>query len=167
VTRLSAESSSFLGHHLADLALNHLVTLVVSMIHSDCHCTMRTGESMQRLKLVARMPCSNTYVLAGVEVFVLTWGPALLKCYGPRVTLIRHWKKYVPVSRKMQNQHMFACFDAVRLFVFVPILLTLKSGFFLRRFRDLIRVSWIRENYDQIPKSEKIGSPESEQSGSY
>jgi len=32
-----------LGHYLADLGRNHLATLAVSKIHSDCHVTMRTG----------------------------------------------------------------------------------------------------------------------------
>jgi len=33
-------------------------------------------------------------------------------------------KKHIPVSEKMQKvkQHMVVCFDAVRLFAFVPIL---------------------------------------------
>jgi len=40
---------------------DRLATLLpVSTIHSDCHVTMRTGESMQRVKLVARMPCPHT-----------------------------------------------------------------------------------------------------------
>jgi len=43
VTRLLAESSSFLWHHLADLGHNHQATLAVNTIHSDCHVTMRTG----------------------------------------------------------------------------------------------------------------------------
>jgi len=60
VTRLLAESSSFLWHHLADLGHNHLATLVISMIHPDCHFTMQTGESMQKVKLVARTPCLHT-----------------------------------------------------------------------------------------------------------
>jgi len=77
VTRLSAKSNSFLRYHLADLAHNHLAKLVISMIHSDCHFTMRTGESMQRLKLVARMSCS-LYLLAGVEVF-FNLGPRTLE----------------------------------------------------------------------------------------
>jgi len=47
VTRLLAESSSFLWHHLADLGHNHLAKLAVITIHSDCHVTMRTEESMQ------------------------------------------------------------------------------------------------------------------------
>jgi len=33
--------------HFVDLSHNHLATLVVSTIHSDCHVTMRTGEGMQ------------------------------------------------------------------------------------------------------------------------
>jgi len=37
-----------------------MATLAVSTIHSDCHFTMRTGESMQRIKLLARMPCQHT-----------------------------------------------------------------------------------------------------------
>jgi len=36
-----------------------MVTLAVSTIHSDCHFTMRTGES-KRIKLLARMPCQHT-----------------------------------------------------------------------------------------------------------
>jgi len=36
--------------------------LAVSTIHSDCHFTMRTGESMQRIKLVARMPAHTLCV---------------------------------------------------------------------------------------------------------
>jgi len=55
------ESSSFLWHHLSDLGHNHLATLAVSTIHSDCHGTMRTGESMQRVKLETRMPCPHTF----------------------------------------------------------------------------------------------------------
>jgi len=31
-----------LRHHIADLGLNHLATLVVRKIHSDCHVAMRT-----------------------------------------------------------------------------------------------------------------------------
>ena len=49
VTKLSAEASSFLWNHLADLVHNHLVTPADSKIHSDCHLTMRTGESTQRV----------------------------------------------------------------------------------------------------------------------
>jgi len=61
VTRHLAESSSFLLHDLPDLGHNHLATLpAVSTIHSDCHVTMRTGESMQRVKLETRMPCPHT-----------------------------------------------------------------------------------------------------------
>jgi len=30
------------------------------------------------------------FMIASVEIFFLTWGPALLKCYGPHATLIRH-----------------------------------------------------------------------------
>jgi len=38
------------------------------------------------------MPSHTPCDLAGVEMlFFLTWCPALLKCYGPRATLIRHW----------------------------------------------------------------------------
>jgi len=48
--------------HLADLGHNHLATLTVSTIHSDYHGTMRTGESMQRVKLVAVMPCPHTMI---------------------------------------------------------------------------------------------------------
>jgi len=47
----------FLLHDLADLSHNHLA---VSTIHSDCHVTMRTGESTQRVKLETRMPCPHT-----------------------------------------------------------------------------------------------------------
>ena len=60
MTRPLAESSSFLWHYLADLGHNHLATLVVSTIHSDCHVTMRTGQSIQRVKLETRMPCPHT-----------------------------------------------------------------------------------------------------------
>jgi len=42
VTRLLAESSSFLRHHLADLGHNYLATLAVSTC-TECHVTMRTG----------------------------------------------------------------------------------------------------------------------------
>jgi len=70
VNILLAESSSF-WHHLADLGHNHLAILAVSKIRSDCHATMRTGKSTERLKLLTQMPCPQIYVydLAGVEVF--------------------------------------------------------------------------------------------------
>jgi len=46
---------------LADLGHNnHLATLAVSTIHSDCHDPMRTGENMQWGKLETRMPCAHT-----------------------------------------------------------------------------------------------------------
>jgi len=48
-----------LRHHLADLGYNHLATLTVNTIHSACHGAIRTGESMQRVKLVTRMPCPH------------------------------------------------------------------------------------------------------------
>jgi len=56
------ESSSFLWHSVADLGCNHLATLAVSTLHSYCHVTMWTGESMQRVKLVTRMPCPHTFL---------------------------------------------------------------------------------------------------------
>jgi len=86
-----AESSSFLCHNLADLVQNHLATLAVSTTHSDCHVTMRTGQSMQRVKLVTRMPCPHTLWFSRCWGLYLTWGPALLKCCRPRATFIRHW----------------------------------------------------------------------------
>jgi len=43
VTRPLVESSSLLWHYLADLGHNHLATLAVRKMHSDCHVTMRTG----------------------------------------------------------------------------------------------------------------------------
>jgi len=64
VTRLLAESSRVLWHHLADLGHNHLATLAVSTIHSGCHVTMRTGESMQRVNY------GNTDALLTVVVFM-------------------------------------------------------------------------------------------------
>ena len=96
MTRLSEEFSSFLRHHSEDLPHNHLATLVVSITHSDCHFTMRTGESMQRVKLVARMPCSHSLCFSRCWGVFLTWGPELLKCYGPSVTLIRYWVDPAP-----------------------------------------------------------------------
>jgi len=60
VARLLAESSRFLWHRLADWGHNHLAILADSTIHSDCRVTMRTGESMQRVKLVTRMPYQHT-----------------------------------------------------------------------------------------------------------
>jgi len=39
-----------------NLGHNHLATQAVSTIRSDCHFTIQTGESMQRIKLVALMP---------------------------------------------------------------------------------------------------------------
>jgi len=91
VTRLLAESRSFLWHHLADLVHNHLATLAVSTINSDCFVTMQTGESMQRVKLVTRNSCPHTLWFSRCWGLFLTWGPALLKCYRPRAVLIRHW----------------------------------------------------------------------------
>jgi len=60
VTRLLAEYSSFLWHHFADWGHNRLATLADSTIYSDCHVTMRTGESMQSVKLVTRLPWPHT-----------------------------------------------------------------------------------------------------------
>jgi len=37
------------------------------------------------------VPAHTLYDLAGVEVFFNLGGPALLKCYRPRATVIRHW----------------------------------------------------------------------------
>jgi len=51
-----SQNPAVLWHHLADLVQNHLAIMAVSTIHSDCYVTMRTGESMQRVKLVIRMP---------------------------------------------------------------------------------------------------------------
>jgi len=46
------------------------------------------------------MPCPHTlYDLAGVEMYFLIWGPALLKCYGPRSTLIQHWSPHEVIFR--------------------------------------------------------------------
>jgi len=45
---------------LAELGYNHLATLAVRKIHSDCHVTMRTGQSTQRVNLETRMPCPHT-----------------------------------------------------------------------------------------------------------
>jgi len=59
-TRPLTESNSFLWHYLADLGHNHLATLAAWKIHSDCHATMRTGWSIQRVKLETRMPCPHT-----------------------------------------------------------------------------------------------------------
>jgi len=86
VTRLLAESSSFLWHHLANLAHNHLETLAVSTIHSDCHFMMRTGESMLRIKPVARMPCSHTLC------FNRCWGVFNL---GPRALKMLRAPRYL------------------------------------------------------------------------
>jgi len=33
------------------------------------------------------------------DVFLLTWCPAFLKCYGPRATLIRHWVRCIRYVR--------------------------------------------------------------------
>jgi len=74
-----------LRYHLVDLAHNHLAKLVISMIHSDCHFTIRTGESMQRLKLVAWMPCSLD-VLAGVEVLFQLGAPRSWNATGPALS---------------------------------------------------------------------------------
>jgi len=60
MTRPLAESSIFLWHYLADLDHNHLATLAVRKINSDCHVTMRNGWSIQRVKLETRMPCPHT-----------------------------------------------------------------------------------------------------------
>jgi len=37
-------------------------------------------------------------------MFFLTWGPALLKCYRPRATLIWHWRQIVA---KFQGKQSF------------------------------------------------------------
>jgi len=47
VTRLLAESSSFFVTPFRRFRSQHLATLAVSTIHSDCHVMMRTGESTQ------------------------------------------------------------------------------------------------------------------------
>jgi len=46
---------------------------------------------MQRIKLVARMPCPHTLCFSRCWGVFSTWGPALLKCYGPHATLIQRW----------------------------------------------------------------------------
>jgi len=60
VTPFSRFRSHINYREIKSAQLNHLATLAVSTIHSDCHFTMQTGESMQRVKLVARMPCPHT-----------------------------------------------------------------------------------------------------------
>jgi len=60
VTRLLAESSSFVVTPFSRFSHNHLATLAVSIVHSVCHVTMRTGEGMQRVKLETRMPGPHT-----------------------------------------------------------------------------------------------------------
>ena len=49
VKSLWVGSSSFLWHRLADLGCNHVATLAVRTMHSDCHVTMRTEESIKRV----------------------------------------------------------------------------------------------------------------------
>jgi len=45
----------------------------VSTIHSDCHVTMRTGESMQRVKPGAWIPCWHTLWFSRCGGVVHTW----------------------------------------------------------------------------------------------
>jgi len=59
---------------------------------------------MQRVKLVHGYLAHTLYDLAGVEMFFLTWGPALFECYGPRATLIRHWVYICTVSTEWVKQ---------------------------------------------------------------
>jgi len=61
VTRLSAESSSFLWHNLANLGHNHLAKLAVSTIHSrrSCH-DANWREHAEKKVTVTQMPCPHT-----------------------------------------------------------------------------------------------------------
>jgi len=61
VTRLLAESSRFVCDPFSRFRSQPSGnTGVHHAIHSYCHVTMRTGERMQRVKLVAGMPCPHT-----------------------------------------------------------------------------------------------------------
>jgi len=96
VTRPLAESSSFLWYYSADLGNNHLATLAVRKIHSDCHVTMRTGESMQRVKPETRMPCPHTcwdvFFNLGPRALEMLRGPRYLNpalvAYGGHLCLV-------------------------------------------------------------------------------
>ena len=91
VTRLLAESGRFVCDPFSRFRSQPSGnTGVHHEIHSDCHVTMRTGESMQRVKLVAGMPCPHTLWFSRCWCAFLTWGPAFLKCCRPRATLTRH-----------------------------------------------------------------------------
>ena len=54
------------------------------IIHSDCHVTMRTGESMQRVKLVTRMPpiwfsrCRGVFFNLGPRALEMAQAPRYL-----------------------------------------------------------------------------------------
>jgi len=61
-----------------------------------CHDTNWIEHTESKARNTDALP--THYNLAGVEMFVLTWGPALLKCYGPRATLIRHWLHHLQFS---------------------------------------------------------------------
>ena len=62
---------------------SHLATLLVSTIHSDCHFTMRTGERMQRIKLVARMPCPHTLCFCRCRGVFCVMTPSSWNATGP------------------------------------------------------------------------------------